>query len=233
MREIVLDTETTGFDPEEGHRLIEIGAVEVINKVPTGRTYHQYINPERDIPADATAVHGITDERVKNEPVFAEIYTDMVEFIGDGIIVAHNATFDMNFINYELKQVGHPSYPKKQVVDSLAIARAKFPGSPASLDALCRRFGIDLSERELHGALLDAQLLADVYLELMGGRQHGLVLSEDKRVSSGIVHATNDSLLFKKREKREPRVFKPSEEELTAHSALLEELTDPLWKEFS
>ena len=232
MREIVLDTETTGFNPEEGHRLIEIGAVEVVNKVPTGRTYHQYINPERDIPADATAVHGITDEKVKDEPVFAEIYTDMIEFIGDGIIVAHNAEFDMNFINYELKKVGHPSYPKTQVVDSLAIARAKFPGSPASLDALCRRYGIDLSERDFHGALLDAQLLADVYLELMGGRQHGLSLSEQEK-SQNAASATNDSLLYKKREKREPRIFKPSEEELAAHGELLEALTDPLWKEFS
>lgn len=229
MREIVLDTETTGMDPEEGDRLVEIGAIEVVNQVPTGRTYHQYINPEREIPADAVAVHGITNEKVKDEPVFSEIYADMIEFIGDGIIVAHNAEFDMKFINHELKTVGHPPYSKKQVVDSLALARAKFPGSPASLDALCRRFDIDLSERELHGALLDAQLLADVYLELLGGRQHGLSLADENNQNGRT--GSQDHLLFKKREAREPRVFKPSEEEMAAHAKLLEEITDPVWNE--
>ncbi len=228
VREIVFDTETTGMDPFEGDRIIEIGCVEVINQVPTGRTYHQYINPEREIPADATAVHGITDEMVKDKPVFAEIFTEFLEFVGQGTLVAHNASFDMKFINYELKTVGHPSVDKRQVIDSLAIARKKFPGSPASLDALCRRFGIDLSGREFHGALLDAQLLAEVYLELNGGRQHGLSLKEDEDKKN---EASNSALLRPKKTTREPRHFKPSEEELAAHAELLEQITDPLWKD--
>ncbi|MEC7029236.1 MAG: DNA polymerase III subunit epsilon [Pseudomonadota bacterium] len=227
MREIVFDTETTGMDPTEGDKLVEIGCVELVNQVPTGRTYHQYINPERDIPADAIAVHGITNDRVKDEPVFEQIYADFVEFVGDAKLVAHNATFDMKFINYQLKEVGHAPYDNKRVVDTLAIARQKYPGSPASLDALCRRFGIDLSSRELHGALLDAQLLADVYLELMGGRQHGLLdmdggNSNDKSGASALVQI--------ERPFREPRPHAANEDELAAHEKLLEELKDPVWK---
>lgn len=229
MREIIFDTETTGMDPEEGHRLIEIGCIELMNQVPTGRTYHQYINPERDIPAEAVAVHGLTFDRLKDEPVFSEIYTDFLDFIGeDGVLVAHNAAFDMKFVNYELKIMGHAGIPPKRVRDSLLLAREKFPGSPASLDALCRRFNIDLSGRELHGALLDAQLLAEVWLELMGGRQHGLGLGA--ALADGAPGAI--SVLVKKdRPCREPRPHAPTPEEGAAHEKLLEQLTDPLWKD--
>lgn len=231
MREIVLDTETTGMEPDEGHKLVEIGCVELVNQVPTGKTYHQYINPERDIPAEAVAVHGLTAERLKDEPVFSQIYTDFLDFIGDGMLVIHNAAFDMKFINAELKSVGHKPVAMKQVTDSLRIAREKFPGSPASLDALCRRFDIDLSGRELHGALLDAQLLAEVWLELMGGRQHGLGLGQDKMESGGPDNVS--SLAQKERPLREPRSHKANDEELAAHQKMLEEITDPIWKEIA
>ena len=228
MREIVLDTETTGMEPSEGHKLVEIGCVELINQVPTGRHYHQYINPERDVPAEAAAVHGLTLDMLKDKPVFSEIYTDFLDFIGDdGMLVIHNAAFDMKFINAELATVGHAALPAQRVKDSLLIAREKFPGSPASLDALCRRFNIDLSGRELHGALLDAQLLAEVWLELMGGRQHGLGLGQEQGDGDGVV----SSMAQKERPFREPRLHKPQDEEIEAHKAMLELLTDPVWKE--
>jgi len=225
MREIIFDTETTGMDPAEGDRLVEIGCIEVLNQLPTGRTYHQYVNPERDIPAGAIAVHGITNEFVADKPTFSQIFDEFLEFIGtDSKLVAHNAEFDMKFLNAELKMVGFPSIDKKRVIDSLKIARRKFPGAPASLDALCRRFDIDLSSRELHGALLDAQLLADVYLELRGGRQHGLSLKDDKAESDVL-----GSLSSKERIMREPRAHSATTEELSAHAQLLKKLKDPLW----
>lgn len=228
MREIVFDTETTGFDPADGHRLIEIGCIELFNHVPTGKTYHQYINPERDVPADAVAVHGLKEEFLKGYPTFSEIVTEFLEFIGDDAkLVAHNADFDMNFINYELKTFGFPTIDRKRFVDTLKIARKKFPGSPASLDALCRRFEIDNSNRTLHGALLDSELLAEVYLELLGGRQHGLTLQEDRESQSTEDGSTR---LHKKRIAREPRHFPNSAEEIAAHEALLEKITDPIWK---
>lgn len=215
------------MDPETGDRLVEIGCVEVINQLPTGRTYHQYINPERDIPADAIAVHGITNDFVKDKPVFSQVYSDFLDFIGtDSKLVAHNAEFDMKFVNAELKMVGFPSIDRKRVVDSLKIARQKFPGAPASLDALCRRFEIDLSSRELHGALLDAQLLADVYLELMGGRQHGLGLAKEQEENAKNVLG---ALAEKQRPQREPRPHAATDEERAAHAALCEKLTEPLW----
>lgn len=230
MREIVFDTETTGMDPEDGDRLVEIGCVEIENQVPTGRTYHQYINPERDIPAEAQAIHGITDEFVKDKPVFSQIFTEFLDFIGNTELVAHNASFDMKFINAELRGVGYPSIARKRVTDSLAIARQKFPGSPASLDALCRRFDINLSEREFHGALLDAHLLAEVYLELMGGRQHGLTLAATNNTSSDLMSGNTDAAMnIVERPFREPRVFKPSRNEQEAHDELLGKLTDPIW----
>lgn len=223
MREIVFDTETTGMEPSEGHKLLEIGCVELVNHLPTGRTYHQYINPERDVPAEAVAVHGLTEERLKDEPTFGEIVSDFLDFIGDDSkLVAHNASFDVKFLNAELKQFGFPSLDPKRIVDTLVIARGKFPGSPANLDALCRRFNIDNSNRELHGALLDSELLAEVYLELLGGRQHGLNIEVQK--SSVSIAQTIE------RPFREPREFKVSEEELAAHEKLLEELNDPIWK---
>ncbi|MGV8985721.1 MAG: DNA polymerase III subunit epsilon [Cypionkella sp.] len=177
MREIVLDTETTGFEPSEGHRIVEIGAVELLNHMPTGRTYHQYINPERMMPKEAFEVHGLGDEFLRDQPVFKAIARAFLEFIGESTLVIHNAAFDMKFLNAELKTLGHPGLPMTQALDTVAVARKKFPGSPASLDALCRRFGIDNSSREKHGALLDSELLAEVYLELIGGRQPDFILA--------------------------------------------------------
>lgn len=178
MREIVLDTETTGFEPGEGDRIVEIGAIELLNHMPTGRTYHQYINPERAMPAEAFAVHGLGDDFLRDKPKFAAIAGAFVEFIGtDSRLVIHNAAFDMKFLNAELGWAGHPTMPMDRAIDTVAMARRRFPGSPASLDALCRRFGIDNSAREKHGALLDSELLAEVYLELIGGRQPDFALS--------------------------------------------------------
>ena len=170
MREIVMDTETTGLDPFDGHRIVEIGGVELDNHVPTGRTYHQYINPMRDMPTEAFEVHGISEEFLADKPTFDKIAQEFLDFVGDAVLVIHNAPFDMKFLNAELEWVGKPKLPLSQALDTLAIARKRFPGSPSSLDALCRRFGIDNSNRTLHGALLDSEILADVYLELIGGR---------------------------------------------------------------
>ncbi len=178
MLEVVLDTETTGMDPFNGDRLVEIGCVELKNHLPTGRTLQIYINPERDIPAEATAVHGITNEFVADKPVFSQVYMDFVDFIGDSKLIIHNAEFDMKFLNWELKNVGHKGLKWSRVIDTLGMARQKFPGSPANLDALCRRFDIDNTSRTFHGALLDSELLAEVYLELIGGRQHGMGLAD-------------------------------------------------------
>lgn len=229
MKEIVLDTETTGMDPSSGDRIIEIGAVELINHIPTGKTLQIYINPERDIPADATAVHGITNEFVADKPVFAQIYTEFLEFIEGGKLVIHNAEFDMKFLNAELAKVGHKALGWSNVIDTLAIARKKFPGSPANLDALCRRFSIDNTERTYHGALLDSELLAEVYLELLGGRQHGLGLAAEKTQDKGQEQTTVKA----ERIFREPRDFKPNEEERASHAALLEKIKDPIWKKVS
>lgn len=228
MREIVLDTETTGMDPSKGDKLVEIGAVELDNHVPTGRVYHQYINPERDVPAEAVAVHGLSYDKLKDKPVFAQVYSDFLEFIGDARLVIHNAEFDMKFINAELKSVGHAPIPFTRVTDTLAIARKKFPGSPASLDALCRRYGIDNSARTYHGALLDSELLAEVYLELMGGRQHGLSLAADG-ASAGAGDAVVGGLR-RERPFREPRVHALSAEESAAHEALLDRIKEPVWR---
>jgi len=180
MREIVMDTETTGLNPDEGDRIVEIGGVELMNHLPTGRTYHQYINPERSMPREAFEVHGLGDDFLRDKPVFARIANDFLEFVGDAKLVIHNASFDMMFINAELKWMNKPPLPMSQAIDTLNIARRKFPGAQASLDALCKRFGVDNSAREKHGALLDSEILAEVYLELLGGRQQGLVLDSGK-----------------------------------------------------
>ncbi|MGF1444732.1 MAG: DNA polymerase III subunit epsilon, partial [Pikeienuella sp.] len=172
MREIVLDTETTGLEPDE-HRIVEIGAVELLNALPTGRSYHQYINPERPMPAEAFQIHGLGDEFLRDKPVFAEIAAAFCSFIAEAPLVIHNAAFDMAMINAELARLGRPVLPDSRAVDTLALAKRKFPGAQVSLDALCRRFGIDNAGRVKHGALLDSELLAEVYLELQGGRQHG------------------------------------------------------------
>lgn len=222
MREIVLDTETTGMDPAKGDRLVEIGCVELMNHLPTGNHYHVYINPERDIPAEATAIHGIKNEDVKDKPTFGEIVGDFVDFIGDARLVIHNADFDCKFLNAELKMFGFPSLDQRRVLDTLRIAREKFPGSPANLDALCRRFGIDNSSRTFHGALLDSQLLAEVYLELLGGRQQGLAINEAKTRVEAVAEV-------KERVYREPRDFPVSEEEQERFEEMLGKLKSPLW----
>jgi len=174
--EIVLDTETTGIDPRRGHRLIEVGCVEIEDLLPTGKTFHRFINPEREIEADAIRVHGITNEKIRDKPKFAAVCDDLLAFIGDRKIIAHNAAFDRSFINMELERENRVSPPTDQWIDTLDIARKKFPGSANSLDALCKRFNISLADRDLHGALIDARLLASVYLELLGGKERGLDL---------------------------------------------------------
>ncbi|MBS8224892.1 DNA polymerase III subunit epsilon [Vannielia litorea] len=229
MREIVLDTETTGFDPFSGDRIVEIGAVELVGHMPTGRHYHQYINPQRDMPTEAFEVHGISEEFLADKPLFAAIAQDFLDFIGDAKLVIHNAAFDMKFLNAELGWVKKPLIPDDRAIDTVAMARKKFPGSPASLDALCRRFGIT-TERELHGALLDSQILADVYLELIGGRQPGLVLSEASSRSSA------DSTDTNWRPSPRPQALPPrlTENETAAHRAFVEKLGDAaVWKRFA
>lgn len=223
IREIVLDTETTGFEPSEGHRLVEIGCVELINHLPTGRVFHEYLNPERDVPADAARIHGLTTEFLQDKPLFTEKVGDFMDFIGDAKLVIHNAEFDMKFLNAELKGAGFPTLNMKRVVDSLAMARTKFPGQPASLDALCRRFKIDNSSRTFHGALLDSELLAEVYLELLGGRQHGLGLNKEAAAGSAQLNAGI------KRQDRPHRSFPPTAAEIAAHEAFLEKVKDNLW----
>jgi len=224
MREIVLDTETTGMDPADGHRLVEIGCVELDNHLPTGRTFQCYFNPQREVPADAVRVHGLTNEFLKDKPIFTEKVQDFIDFIGDAILVIHNAEFDMKFINHELKQCGFPPLSMKRVLDTIPIAREKYPGQPASLDALCRRFKIDLEERKFHGALLDSQLLSEVYLELKGGRQHGLgLMSEAAIMGSQQLNARI------KRQKREPRVFVVSEEEIKVHAEFIARFKTNIW----
>ena len=224
IREIVLDTETTGMDPTTGDRIVEIGCVELENHIPTGKTYQVYINPEREVPHEATAVHGLTNAFLKDKPVFSQIYSDFMDFIGNGTLVIHNAEFDMKFLNWELKNVGAPTLPWTRVIDTVAMARKKFPGSPANLDALCRRFDIDASERVFHGALLDSELLSEVYLELLGGRQHGLL-----EEAAEVVEETTVTKIVRKF--REPRVFAASKEELDAHALLIKKLKDPLWEQ--
>ena len=180
MREVVLDTETTGLDPKNGDRIVEIGAIELFNHMPTGHYFHKYLNPDRSMPQEAFAVHGLSDDFLKGKPRFIDIMDEFISFVGDAKMVIHNASFDMRFLNAELKRAGGEVYSDQQAIDTLLIARKKFPGAQNSLDALCRRFSIDNSGREKHGALLDSELLSDVYLELIGGRQPGLVLRTDK-----------------------------------------------------
>lgn len=229
-REIVLDTETTGLNPAEGHRIVEIGALEMINHVPTGKTFHVYINPERPIDPDAIAVHGITDERVAGEPVFADIADAFIEFLGASKLVIHNAPFDMGFINAELERLGQPQLPADRAIDTLMLARRKFPGAQASLDALCRRFNIDNSHRELHGAMVDTDLLADVYIELIGGRQPGLTLNvSDQAVASD----QTGSMPSVSRTMRPPRPHDATADEIAAHNAFIDRLPDPLWRQVS
>jgi len=225
MREIIFDTETTGLDPLGGHRIVEIGCVELINHMPTGKTFQIYLNPERPVPTEASMVHGLTDEFLADKPVFAQVADDFLSFIGDAPLVAHNAGFDMNFINAELVRHGFKPLPKDRAIDTVLMARKMFPGAPASLDALCKRFNVNLSERQLHGALLDARLLAEVYLELRGGRQPDLAMD-----SGPVTANAEDVEQQRQREYRAPRPHLPSEEELHAHEAFLVQLKEPLWK---
>ncbi|MEQ8399016.1 DNA polymerase III subunit epsilon [Thalassobaculum sp.] len=227
MREIVLDTETTGLDPDTGDRIVEIGCVELINHVPTGRTLHHYINPERDMPLGAFEVHGLSSEFLSAYPVFGALADEILEFLGDAVLVIHNASFDMKFINAELRRLNRPEIPMSQALDTVQLARRKYPGAQASLDALCRRFEIDNGHRTLHGALLDADLLAAVYLELIGGRQPDLALAAQK--SSDESSGARTSELREARPYREPRPHAPSAEELAAHQAFLESIKDPIW----
>lgn len=226
VREIVLDTETTGLDPVQGHRIIEVGAVELINHVPTGVHFHKYMNPQREVEAEAVAVHGLTTARLANEPLFAEIAEDLINFLGDAQLIIHNADFDVGFLNAELRRLGFPALAPTRATCTVKLARRKWPGSPASLDALCRRFEIDNSSRTLHGALLDAQLLAECYLEMMGGRQPTLVLAAQRDAAAVAAAASlaSSSLVV-----RPPRPHHASQDELAAHAALMERLKNPVW----
>jgi DNA polymerase-3 subunit epsilon len=224
-REIVLDTETTGLDPASGHRIVEIGCVEVVGAIRTGNFFHTYLNPERDMPDEAFRVHGLSGPFLKDKPVFAEKVDEFLTFIGDAPLVIHNAGFDMRFINAELANLGFKPIPMDRTLDTVILAKKKFPGSPASLDALCKRFEIDLSARTKHGALLDAELLADVYLELLGGRQVMLSL-DSSTANQQQVSASQDVV----KQQLEARVFEPLAEELEAHEAMLAKLKNPLWK---
>ena len=229
MREIVLDTETTGFEPSEGHRIVEIGAVELFNHLPTGRTYHQYINPERAMPREAFEVHGLGDDFLRDKPLFRQEAQNFLDFVADSKLVIHNASFDMKFLNWELRTHGFPQIPNDRAIDTLMIARSRFPGSPASLDALCRRFGIDNSMREKHGALLDSEILAEVYLELIGGRQPDLVLGAPAPAPAR--GASGEAIAWRPRPRPEPLPPRITEEERAAHAALLAKLGDAaIWK---
>ena len=220
MREIILDTETTGLDPKTGHRLVEIGAVELINHTPTGVNYQTYINPERDVDPGAQEIHGLTNEFLKQHPKFGEISAEFIDFLSDSTLVIHNAPFDLAFINIELNRLGEPSISSERVIDTLVLARKKFPGAQANLDALCRRFAIENRHRELHGALVDAALLADVYIELIGGKEPTLGLSAKK---------TNTVAEDTTRVYQKPRSFPVTEKELELHRAFVKTLINPIW----
>ena len=222
MREIVLDTETTGLSAKTGDRLVEIGCIELINHLPSGEVYHQYINPGVPMPREAQDVHGLSDEFLSDKPGFLEIADAFLGFVGAAPLVIHNASFDMGFINSELGRIKRDPLPDTQAIDTVLLARRKYPGSPASLDALCRRFEIDNTARTLHGALLDAELLAEVYLELIGGRQPALVLANAPLESSN-TRKTD-------RIERQPRPHQPTAEELTAHEEFLARLKNPIWE---
>ncbi len=220
-RAILFDTETTGLEPHLGHRLIEIAALELENDLPTGKHFHRLVHPDRDIPEEATRIHGFTLAHLADKPQFAEIVDDLLAFFGDGKLIAHNAPFDFGFLNAELTRLGRPILFADRMVDTLALAKSRFPGMPNSLDALCRRFSIDLSARTTHNALLDCRLLAEVYVELTGGRQRGLSLAAEKITAELIIY-THDGI-------RKPLPIVPSDDELAAHTALVGRLKDPIW----
>ena len=242
MREIVLDTETTGLDPASGDRIVEIGCLELVNRLPTGQTYHVYINPERDMPREAEAVHGLSAKFLSDKPLFAEIADEFAAFVRGAALIIHNASFDMKFLNAELAKLGRNDLRDNQIIDTLAMARKKFPGAPASLDALCRRFGVDNSNRDLHGALIDSELLAGVYLELSGGRQPGLVFQADAakpqdKSEAGAARGENRSLTAEaihpkqpRRRRETPLAPRLTEAERAAHQSFLQALPQrALW----
>ena len=228
MREIIFDTETTGLSPAGGDRMVEIGCIELVNRVETGRSFHAYFNPERPMPSEAEAVHGLSDIFLSDKPSFADKVEELLEFIGDSPLIAHNASFDFGFLNHELQRCARDPICLSRMIDTLMLARSKHPGAKHSLDALCARFGVDRSQRVKHGALLDAQLLAQVYVELTGGRQIGLSLS------AVTVSAAVESIATVRVERvvREPRPHAPSDEERTRHRSFITRLTSPLWERF-
>lgn len=221
-RAILFDTETTGLDPAAGDRLIEVAALELLNDLPTGRHFHTLIDPERDVPDDVVRVHGITALHLRGKPRFAEIVTDLLEFLDDGRLIAHNAAFDFAFLDAEFARLGMPRLDPARMLCTLELARTRFPGLPNSLDALCRRFGIDLSARTTHNALLDCRLLAEVYVELTGGRQRGLLLAGPEAAAFPVAVYTLSG-------PRTPRPILPSAAELAAHAAFVARLSNPLW----
>lgn len=225
MREIIFDTETTGFDPKNGDRMVEIGCIEMVNRVMTGRTYHAYFNPQRSMPAEAEAVHGLSDAFLADKPLFSTCAQDFLDFIEDSPMIAHNANFDFNFINAELALCGLPHVSMTRMVDTVALAKVRHPGAKLSLDALCTRYGIDRSHRTEHGALLDSELLAQVYVELRGGRQIGLELSGE------ITEIVTEIKVLNKKDRifRQPRPHAATEEELVAHAEFLKSVDTPLW----
>ena len=221
-RSVLFDTETTGLDPLFGDRVIEIAALELVNDLPTGRQYHSLIHPDRDIPDDAIRIHGITIDKLLGKPRFHEVVDELITFLGDGPLVAHNAPFDFGFLNAELSRLARPLLAPERMIDTLALAKARFPGLPNSLDALCRRFGIDLSERTSHNALLDCRLLAEVYVELTGGRQRGLSLTAAGQAALPVVS-------YQAVASRIPRLMVPTDAELAAHAAFVARLKEPVW----
>jgi len=233
MREIVLDTETTGLDPLSGHRVVEIGCIELINHVATDQMFHCYLNPERVMPTEAFDVHGLSDEFLAEQKFFKDVAEDFMTFIGDSPLVIHNASFDMGFLNAELARVDRPAIPMHQAIDTVTMARSKFPGQKNNLDALCKRFGIDNSHRDLHGALKDSELLALVYLELLGGRQQGLGLSGDEAETAQASLSADTLKTESDARVREARVFILSEDERARHAAFMERLTDPVWNQIT
>jgi DNA polymerase-3 subunit epsilon len=226
IRSVLFDTETTGLDPLQGDRVIEVAALELVGDLPTGRHFHALIHPDRDIPEEVVRVHGITLDKLVGKPRFREVADDLLAFLGDGMLVAHNAPFDFGFINAELARIGRAPLARERMVDTLVLAKTRFPGMPNSLDALCRRFAIDLSERTSHNALLDCRLLAEVYVELTGGRQRGLALVDDSTV---IGQGALPAVTYAMSGARMPRLMVPSEAELAAHAAFVGRIKEAVW----
>lgn len=237
MREISFDTETTGLNPRGGDRLVEIGGVELFNHVPTGNFYHVYINPERDMPIEAFNVHGLSEEFLSDKPLFAQIADEFLDFVGDATLVIHNAAFDMGFINMELERAGRRAIPNSQVLDTLDLARRKHPAGPNSLDALCSRYGIDNSRRTKHGALLDSELLAEVYIELIGGKQAALSLTPEEDLSAASAGSGSSEFgslgSFSARQRPEPLPPRIRDEEFAAHKAFIEGMGEgAIWNKY-